>query len=280
MATKKKSEPKPEKDMHLEDVEIYWTKRSPHFSDDIERAIVDGSYTDWLNMINKEIDTTKRLKVLDCGCGPGYFSIILGREGHHCVGIDYSSGMVEMANKNFEKYGVLSKAYKMDAHNLEFEDESFDLVVSRNMMWTLSDPQKVYSEWMRVLRPGGRIVMFDGNYKLYNHDEDYKTMWEESNKKKSSTRSKRTSSNFGPSEEEFKKLDQLTNQDFEVCHHRRPQWDIEILLDLGATNISTEVQGITGAYVEKEGVKHYLPTVFKVCATKGDPAHPVVFLPA
>ncbi|AMK13690.1 SAM-dependent methyltransferase [methanogenic archaeon mixed culture ISO4-G1] len=272
MATKKQCKCEENDDRHLEDIEMYWTKRSPHFSDEIEASIMEGHYTDWLNLINEEIDTTKRLRVLDCGCGPGFFSIILGREGHHCIGIDYSAGMVEMANRNFEKYGVLSKAYKMDAHNIEFEDNSFDLIVSRNMMWTLADPKRVYSEWMRVLRPGGKIVCFDGNFKLYLHDEEYMEVWKEMNSKE---KSKRTVP--GPTAAQFKKMEEITGNDFEVCHHRRPQWDIGILLELGATEVSAKVPGISGAYVERNGERHYLPMMFKVCATKADPTHPVVF---
>ncbi len=275
---KKTKKPAKSKDDHLEDVEKYWTKRSRNFSDGIEKSIADGSYLFWLNNILKEVEPGKKLKVLDCGCGPGFFSIILGREGHFITAVDYSAGMVEMAKKNFKKYGVIGTALKMDAQNLEFEDDTFDLIVSRNMMWTLADPEKVYSEWMRVLRPGGKLICFDGNYKLYNHDDDYAALWkkdEDAGKHKYMT-----SPDLGPSEEQFKLMDQITNQDFVVCYHRRPHWDIEILIKLGATRISTEVEGIHGAYVEKDGVREYLPMVFKVVASKADANKPFRFLPS
>ncbi len=263
-----KSEKK-EAPAHIEDIEDYWTKRSQNFSDSIERSIADGSYLYWLNQINEELVPGRKLKVLDCGCGPGFFSIILGREGHFITAVDYSDGMVKMANKNFKKYGVVAKAEKMDAHNLTFPDNSFDLIVSRNIMWTLADPPRVYSEWMRVLRPGGKIVTFDGNYKLYENNEDYRQVWAE--KKKKEQQAYRYDRSLGPSLEDFEKMDAITGKEFMVAHCVRPVWDMEILLALGAMNVSSRVEGVHGASIEKDGVKKYLPMTFKVTASKGDP---------
>ena len=42
----------------------------------------------------------------------------------------------------------------MDAENPEYDDDTFDFVISRNLTWTLPDAQKAYKEWMRVLKPG------------------------------------------------------------------------------------------------------------------------------
>jgi SAM-dependent methyltransferase len=52
----------------------------------------------------------------------------------------------------------------MDSHALDFPDDRFDLIISRDFTWTFHDPVKVYSEWKRVLRPGGKILIFDANY--------------------------------------------------------------------------------------------------------------------
>ena len=258
---------KKDKPAHLEEVEDYWTKRSENFSESIESQIADGSYVYWLNQIGSELEPGKKLKVLDCGCGPGFFSIILGREGHHITAVDYSDGMVRMANKNFKKYGIFAKAQKMDAHDLEFEDNTFDLVVSRNIMWTLADPAKVYSEWMRILRPGGKIVTFDGNYKLHANDKDYEEVWKEQSKEME----KHSHKPLGPSEEDFQRMERITNDDFIVAHHRRPLWDMEILIELGAINVKSDVEGIHGASIVKNGKRKYLPMMFKVTATKGNP---------
>lgn len=51
-----------------------------------------------------------------------------------------------------------------DAENLSFEDESFDAVINRHLLWTLPDPKRAVSEWKRVLKPGGEVIIIDGNW--------------------------------------------------------------------------------------------------------------------
>lgn len=53
---------------------------------------------------------------------------------------------------------------QMDAQNLQYEDESFDVVLSRNLSWTLPDPEQAYRVWHRVLHTGGILLNFDANY--------------------------------------------------------------------------------------------------------------------
>ena len=49
----------------------------------------------------------------------------------------------------------------MDAQALEFEDESFDVIISRNLTWNLEKPWQAYREWYRVLKPGGHIMILE-----------------------------------------------------------------------------------------------------------------------
>ena len=50
--------------------------------------------------------------------------------------------------------------------------DSFDLIVSRNVIWNLEYPKEALAEWARVLAPGGRMVYFDANWYLYLYDEE------------------------------------------------------------------------------------------------------------
>lgn len=52
----------------------------------------------------------------------------------------------------------------MDAQNLEFADDSFDVIVTRNLTWNLPSPIRAYEEWRRVQHPGGVLLNFDANY--------------------------------------------------------------------------------------------------------------------
>ncbi len=255
---------------HLEDLGNFWTKRSDNFSDNVLGSIKDGRYVFWLDMIKQELDGREGLSILDCGCGPGFFSIILGREGHRMTAIDYAQGMVEIATNNLREYGVECKVSQMDAQNLQFPDETFDIVVSRNILWTLENPRKAYSEWLRVLKPGGKIINFSGNAMLSRNDADYALIRE----MKDRDRMDYSDPKWGPTVEEFEKMEEITCGDCEANKHRRPVWDAELLVSLGAVDIRMQVDGINGDYLDKEGGREYFPNAFKITATKGSPSSP------
>jgi ubiquinone/menaquinone biosynthesis C-methylase UbiE len=51
-----------------------------------------------------------------------------------------------------------------DAEQLPFAPGGFDLAISRHVLWTLPHPEAAIEEWIRVLRPGGRLVVVDGQF--------------------------------------------------------------------------------------------------------------------
>ena len=52
----------------------------------------------------------------------------------------------------------------MNAQQPDFDDEMFDVVISRNLTWTLPDVESAYREWRRVLKCGGVLLNFDSDY--------------------------------------------------------------------------------------------------------------------
>jgi ubiquinone/menaquinone biosynthesis C-methylase UbiE len=104
----------------------------------------------------------KGRRCLDVGAGTGFLSFILHEMGLDVVGLDLSIGMLSRA-RDAARQRKLSLC-QADAECLPITSSSFDLVISRHLLWTLPDPQKAVAEWMRVLRPGGRIVAIDGNW--------------------------------------------------------------------------------------------------------------------
>jgi SAM-dependent methyltransferase len=105
-------------------------------------------------------------KVLEVGCGPGHLSIRLARElGLDVTGLDLDPEMLEVARANAE--GIAGDSRRLpsfvlgDAASLPFADGSFDLVVSTLSMHHWADPRVGLSEIGRVLRPGGRALIWD-----------------------------------------------------------------------------------------------------------------------
>lgn len=114
--------------------------------------------------IEKQIPAGRRLKILDVGCGAGFFSILLAKEGHEVFGIDLTPEMIENAIQLAEEENADCCFQVMDAENPMFADETFDVVISRNLTWTLPNAEHAYGEWMRVLKTGGVLLNFDANY--------------------------------------------------------------------------------------------------------------------
>ena len=119
----------------------------------------EAEMTAWKNFFSKELGE-KRLRILDVGTGTGFLSLSLAEIGHEVVGIDLAEGMISSARKIADDRGLDLDLEVGDAESLDFDDDSFDVVVSRWVLWTLPDPEKAISEWMRVLKPGGHAYEF------------------------------------------------------------------------------------------------------------------------
>jgi SAM-dependent methyltransferase len=115
--------------------------------------------TVWKDFFSKELGE-KKLRILDVGTGTGFLSLSLAELGHEVVGVDLAEGMISFARKMADERGLNLDLEIGDAESLDFYDESFDAVVSRWVLWTLPDPEKAITEWMRVLKPGGRAFEF------------------------------------------------------------------------------------------------------------------------
>ena len=98
------------------------------------------------------------------GSGAGFLSFILYDMGADVTGIDLSRGMLSLAKEASDHQKFDLDLCQGDAESLPIQSSTFDLVVSRHLLWTLPDPARALAEWMRVLRPGGRILAIDGNW--------------------------------------------------------------------------------------------------------------------
>jgi ubiquinone/menaquinone biosynthesis C-methylase UbiE len=69
--------------------------------------------------------------------------------------------MIAEARRKAAERGVSVRFEEADAEQLPFAPRSFDLAISRHVLWTLPHPEAAIDEWIRVLRPGGRLVVVD-----------------------------------------------------------------------------------------------------------------------
>ncbi|HRV99109.1 MAG TPA: class I SAM-dependent methyltransferase [Aminobacteriaceae bacterium] len=103
------------------------------------------------------LDTCQGFDVLEYGCGPGAAAFPLAERGARVTGIDISEVAIRQAGEEAADRGLDARFEVMDAENLEYPDQSFDLVCGRGIIHHL-DVAKSLAEVSRVLRPEGRAV--------------------------------------------------------------------------------------------------------------------------
>lgn len=99
--------------------------------------------------------------LLDLGCGAGENSVYFSLKGAHCTATDYSSGMVEKALKLAATNGLQIEARTMNAMEIEFPDNTFDIAYAANLLHHLPEPRAALREIHRVLKPGGKLCFWD-----------------------------------------------------------------------------------------------------------------------
>jgi ubiquinone/menaquinone biosynthesis C-methylase UbiE len=107
-------------------------------------------------------------RALEIGAGTGYFSLNLVRAGivGRATCTDISPGMLDALQANADRLGVDVEAVACDAERLPFEDGSFDLVFGHAVLHHLPNLDQAFSEFRRVLKPGG-VIAFAGEPSRY-----------------------------------------------------------------------------------------------------------------
>jgi len=108
-------------------------------------------------------------KVLEIGCGLGTDGAQFAKAGADYTGVDLTEAAVELARRRFELFDLPGKFQTADAENLDFADETFDLVYSHGVLHHTPDTAKSIREIYRVLRPGGRAIVMLYHRGSYNY---------------------------------------------------------------------------------------------------------------
>ena len=100
-------------------------------------------------------------RVLEVGVGTG-INLSLYPKQCSVTGIDFSGSMLEKARERAARKGIRNvRLLQMDAADLKFADDSFDIVYAPYLISVVPDPVKVAQEMYRVCRPGGRIIFLN-----------------------------------------------------------------------------------------------------------------------
>lgn len=132
--------------IHFSPSAIYWGLN--HY------GIYQACALDIVNRFGKDIT------IVDLGCGLGQATIPFALTKATIIGIDISEKMLEFTYKRCEKKYENLQLCKMNAYNLNLEDESVDVIVENAMIHLVDNPEAVYKEIYRVLKKDGKLIRF------------------------------------------------------------------------------------------------------------------------
>lgn len=211
-------------------VKNYWTARSHDFGTVRKNELESDMGKRWLEEIERHLPQGK-LDILDVGTGTGFFAILLARLGHRVTGIDLTPAMIAESRALAGSMGLDIDFRQMNAQELSFEEERFDVVISRNLTWTLPEPQKAYSQWYRVLKKGGVLL---------NYDADYAENVRSESTQNCSVAPDSPYGHVGMTESLKEENDAITLA-LDIGK-KRPEWDAQVLRELGVRACSTDLR--------------------------------------
>lgn len=232
----------------------YWGRRSSSYSEQNSAQLLGDRRSAWESFIFNEIDESKPLKVLDIGTGPGFLAILAALRNHDVVAVDMNADMLDKAGYNAKSAGV-SIDFVQVGHMLPFEDKSFDLIISRDVTWTLTEPEKQLRHWSDKLKNGGSMLYFDAEWYYYLRSKESRAVWEENRKQ--------VIASGGFEYSEAYKLEKLALS-LPMTYRHRPSWDEKYWS--GQNNFSFNVRQNINTYVynSKEQMQYELFPEFLV----------------
>ncbi len=246
----------------INEIEQYWARRADSYSDIVVHELYHDNKSRWMDVISGQLPKNKRLKILDIGTGPGFFAIGLAMLGHDVTAVDYTQAMLDKAKENAGYLANRIVFQRMDAHKLEFADNTFDAVVSRNLTWNLERPEEAYGDWHRVLKKGGILLNFDAGWYNYLFEEEKNIEFQ---------RDRKAVAENGvfdfESYEESAVMEEIS-RGLVLSHCQRPQADMQMLRNVGFSKISVDAEVWRRTWDEVEKINFASTPMFMINAQK------------
>ena len=248
----------------LQEIESYWTTRTDGYSEVNQKELAGMQKQAWLKVLTEHFPKKEKkdLRILDIGTGPGFFPTILSEAGYEIDAADYTPGMLEKAKENVGKYADRVRFWREDAQNLDFENETFDVIISRNLTWNLEEPARAYAECMRVLKPGGKILNFDANWYGYLYDENQREAYEADRKK---VENAALDDHYTCTD--IERMEQIALQ-MPLSAIHRPVWDARVLRSIGFVDIAIDQEIWKTVWSEEEKLNYGSTPMFMIEAVK------------
>ncbi len=146
-----------------ENITAFWSMVAPDYEAHAGNVPQTSSaeHTAWIEAMERFLPPAPA-DVLDVATGTGYLALIAAGLGHRVTGIDLAPTMLAEARASATRRGLEVVFAEGDAVAPRFATGRFDAITNRHFLWTLREPEVAFRNWLRLLRPGGRVVAIDG----------------------------------------------------------------------------------------------------------------------
>jgi ubiquinone/menaquinone biosynthesis C-methylase UbiE len=148
-----------------DEIRDYWSERAVNFDRDPGHKITEGAErAAWTALFRRHLGPAEGRRLLDLASGTGEISLLCQELGFQVTGMDWSEPMLERARAKVIAAGAPIRFLQADAERTMLPEASQEAIVTRHLVWTLVDPSAAFAEWLRVLVPGGRVLIVDGDF--------------------------------------------------------------------------------------------------------------------
>lgn len=141
-----------------------WDHEAATFDDAADHGLRDPSISAAWQRLLLPLLPEHPQAVADLGCGTGTLTILLALAGHHVHGVDFSSQMLAIARSKAANISPAPMFTEGDVSSPALASGSFDVVLSRHVLWAMLDPQAALQNWARLLRAGGHLLLIEGSW--------------------------------------------------------------------------------------------------------------------
>lgn len=137
-----------------------WDEEALTFDDEPDHGLADAATrAAWRELLVGALPSGPA-RIADLGCGTGTLTRLLTDEGHTVDGLDFSPEMVRRAREKVPEATFVVG----DAADPPLEPATYDVVLSRHVLWAMPDPVEAFRRWTELLVPHGRVVLVEGSW--------------------------------------------------------------------------------------------------------------------
>jgi ubiquinone/menaquinone biosynthesis C-methylase UbiE len=142
----------------------YWDSQAATFDEQSDHGLLNPLTREaWRRLLLAHLPSAPAA-VADIGCGTGTLAVLLAAEGYAVTGLDFAPAMIRAARAKARTAGVRCRFVLSDAAAPMLPDHSFDVVLARHVLWAMPNPRQVLPAWIRLLLPGGVLILVEGRW--------------------------------------------------------------------------------------------------------------------